>query len=434
MQEHRTKGPSLRLVLSLVVAVGPFLHQGVESFLTTPPSSTRCHANDRSFLQVSTPSSASAASTATTPTSNNLEQKVKLLKAVLQKEYVSFFDPMERDYYSDAVTFDDPLSSLAGVEAYQKNVDMLAARTTFGDFVFRDASIILHSVTGGDVVENTDGSGASSSSVSDITTRWTLRMTLKVLPWTPTARFSGVSIYKIGLGGPKGVQILKQTDYWDSINMVPGGTYQGVGKGAAFQDFLQQLKPENMQAIAAAPELPFTLLRRSQDYQVRRYPAYTAVMAEYERRDEGFTELGVYTTGMQPLAPALMEVTDEKNNDSDDSSVKTMAWPLVFAAPGSDTPPTVTVKEGIVVSAASKCKLVTVSAKTVAVGSFSDASVAPVVRKADIALRACLRRDGIDVPADTEGRFKFAQYDAVYSMGKRRGEVWIELEDGGHPW
>jgi hypothetical protein len=422
MQQHRTK--SLRLILSLLVAVGPFL-QGVESFQPTPLSSTRRHA---SFLQVSTPSSpsSSAASSTTSSTSaSGLEQKVKLLKAVLQKEYVSFFDPMERDYYSEKVTFDDPLSSLAGVDAYQKNVDMLAARTTFGDFVFKDASIILHSVIGGEVVDN---------EVMDITTRWTLRMTLKVLPWTPTARFSGVSIYKVGIGGPKGVQVLKQTDYWDSINMVPGGTYVGVGKGEAFKDFLAQLQDENMQAVAAAPELPFTLLRRSKDYQVRRYPAYTAVMAEYERRDEGFTELGVYTTGMQPLAPALMEVSDEKNDDSDNSLPKTMAWPLVFASPGSDTPPTVTVKEGLQVSAASKCQLITVPAKTVAVGSFSDASVAPVVRKADIALRACLRRDGIDVPVGTEGRFKFAQYDAVYSMGKRRGEVWIELEDGGHPW
>jgi hypothetical protein len=429
MQQHRTK--SLRLILSLLVAVGPFLHQeAVDAFITTPSSSAR---KDRSFLQVSTEKSSASSAASTSPrtpnsSNNGLEQKVKLLKAVLQKEYVSFFDPMERDYYSDKVTFDDPLSSLAGVDAYQKNVDMLAARTTFGDFVFKDASIILHSVTGGNVVDG---------AVTDITTRWTLRMTLKVLPWTPTARFSGVSIYKIGLGGPKGVLVLKQTDYWDSINMVDGGTYKGVGKGEAFKDFVAQLKPEQMNAVEAGPELPFTLLRRSKDYQVRRYPAYTAVVAEYERRDEGFTELGVYARGQNPLAPAIMEMLDEKNENFDsgtDSSVKTMAWPLVFAPPGSDIPPTVTIKEGVVVSAASKCKLITVPAKTVAVGTFSDASVAPIVRKADIALRASLRRDGIDVPAETEGKFKFAQYDAVYSMGKRRGEVWIDLEDGGHPW
>lgn len=423
MQQHRTKGLSLGLILCLLVTL---LELGVESFVTTSPSATQRHhpAKDRSFLQLSSSASTSSTTSTTTASASNLEEKVRLLKQCLEKEYVSFFDPMERDYYSADVTFDDPLSSLAGVDAYQKNVDMLAARTTLGKFVFRDASIILHSVTGGDVIDN---------AVSDITTRWTLRMTLKVLPWTPTARFSGVSIYKVGKGGPKGVQVLKQTDYWDSINMVPGGTYQGVGKDKALKDFVQQLKPENMQAIAAAPELPFTLLRRCDDYQVRRYPAYTAVITEYERRDEGFTELGVYTAGMKPLAPALMEVSDEQNEASA-AQPKTMAWPLAFAAPGSDAPPTVTVKESMDAQTAEKCKLITVPAKTVAVGSFSDASVAPVVRKADIALRACLRRDGIDVPASTEGRFKFAQYDAVYSMGKRRGEVWIELQDGGHPW
>jgi hypothetical protein len=35
---------------------------------------------------------------------------------------------------------------------------------------------------------------------------------------------------------------------------------------------------------------------------------------------------------------------------------------------------------------------------------------------------------------DDDSPLQFAQYDAVYTMGKRRGEVWIELKDGSHPW
>lgn len=58
----------------------------------------------------------------------------------------------------------------------------------------------------------------------------------------------------------------------------------------------------------------------------------------------------------------------------------------------------------------------------------------PVVRKADRELREFLTRDGL-VPADaSDGLVTFAQYDAIFSMGRRRGEVWIDLADDGHPW
>ena len=43
----------------------------------------------------------------------------------LRREYVSFFAPLESEYYSSSVTFDDPLSSLSGLDAYRGNVDML---------------------------------------------------------------------------------------------------------------------------------------------------------------------------------------------------------------------------------------------------------------------------------------------------------------------
>jgi hypothetical protein len=54
---------------------------------------------------------------------------------------------------------------------------------------------------------------------------------------------------------------------------------------------------------------------------------------------------------------------------------------------------------------------------------------APIVRKAAIALRASLRRDGIDVPAETEGRFKFAQYEATRRSVDRFGRRWASLVD-----
>jgi hypothetical protein len=60
-----------------------------------------------------------------------------------------------------------------------------------------------------------------------------------------------------------------------------------------------------------------------------------------------------------------------------------------------------------------------------------DASMEPVVRKADKELRELLARDGLAPAGDA---LQFAQYDAIFSMGRRRGEVWIDLADDGHPW
>lgn len=63
-----------------------------------------------------------------------------------------------------------------------------------------------------------------------------------------------------------------------------------------------------------------------------------------------------------------------------------------------------------------------------------DASMEPVVRKADRELRNFLKRDGLVPSEDSDGMVQFAQYDAIFSMGRRRGEVWIDLGDDGHPW
>jgi len=369
-------------------------------------------------------SMAARSSVASAEVVDNTKRAVDKLKNVLEREYVSFFAPMQKEYYSEGVSFDDPMTSLAGVEAYQNNVDMLASRTFLGKFLFEDAGIALHSVEGGDV--------AADGSISNIITRWTLRVTAKVLPWKPTARFSGISVYEVSVGGSEGVQVVHQTDFWDSINIRPGsgGEYQKVDKSIAVKDFLGQVKPENANAIAAGPEVPYQLLRRGDGYEIRRYPAYTVATIPYDRRDEGYDILATITQGSNPLAPSLQKVPN-----SDDGE-KTMSWPLSFAAPGEATPAAVgkTILDRVKDPLWSVCKIETVPSKVVAVGTYNDASVGPIVRRADQQLREACKRDGIAIPEYTEGSVKFAQYDAIFSLGKRRGEVWIDLEDGGHPW
>lgn len=381
---------------------------------------------------------------ATTSNNSNLAEAVKDLKKILAREYTTFFNPMYTEYYSPAVTFSDPMTNLEGVSSYQTNVDMLASRTLMGKFLFSDAGISLHSVTGGEIDESTN-------EISNIITRWTLRVTAKVLPWKPTARFSGISVYEVRSTQNKkpGVEVFHQTDYWDSINIVPNqnGKYDKVATNIAVQDFLNQLKPGSFEAKQSAPELPYELLRRGDGYEVRRYPEYAAVSLPYRRRDEGFGSLGAFTRGMNPLAPAIMRVQNSSTSD------KTMSWPLAYKPPtdtdkNSEIPIPAAALENAGQGQWRTMKIQKNPSQVVAVGYFADASMEPVVRMADRKLRECLERDGL-VPSSTSGNsgrndaddddeesggVMFAQYDAIFSMGKRRGEVWIELEDNGHPW
>jgi len=370
----------------------------------------------------------------------SLQTSVNELKKILFREYTTFFNPMYTEYYNKDVTFTDPMTSLSGVQSYQNNVDMLASRTFMGKVLFSDAGITLHSVSGGKVVKNTDADGDGDNlRIEDITTRWTLRLTAKILPWKPTARFSGISIYKVipnpSTNSKVGVSIINQIDYWDSINIQPNsnGKYQTVDKGIAINDFLNQLKPGGFQAQSAAPELPYQLLRRGDGYEIRKYPSYAGVKLPYKRRDEGFGSLGAFAKGMNPLSPALMDV------QKDDISDKYMMWPLTYTQPGEENEngEVEAPKEAIEKAGQGQwrtIKVVNVTSKIVAIREFSDASMEPVVRNADRELRELLKKDGLKPMDGSEDLVQFAQYDAIFSMGRRRGEVWIDLADDGHPW
>jgi SOUL heme-binding protein/Uncharacterized conserved protein (DUF2358) len=423
--------------------------QSHSPFQNQQPSSKNHH-DFYATTRSSTPRlSASSSSISTTDTKTDEQQQiqnaVQNLKKVLYREYTSFFNPMEHDYYASDVTFVDPMTSFTGIAKYENNVDMLAGRTFMGKVLFKDAGIVLHKVEGGKVTISNNGNGAMS--ISNIVTRWTLRLTVQILPWQPTARFSGISVYTVQPGGRRGVQVIRQDDYWDSVNLLPdgGGEYAAMATSKGVADFLDQLKPNQMAApSASSAELPYQLLRRGVDYEVRRYPAFCAVETEYTRRDEGYAELGAFCTGeIKPLAPALLQVTTNKSS-------KSMMWPLTYALPGasSNSSPAAPTNPAAVEKAQENAwkqqlQIVNIPERVVAVGVFSDATIEPIVRKAHAKLVQSCRRDGLVMKnvdqntkkEDTEAKvLNFAQYDAIFSMGQRRSEVWIELEDGGHPW
>lgn len=359
-------------ILNVLLIVSSLSVSNVAAFTTTPTATkaSRTYLHKSSILYSSPSSSTSSSNTSSLPS------KITQLKKILSKEYTTFFNPMYTSYYSPTVTFTDPMTTLSGVQSYQNNVDMLASRTLLGKLLFTDASISLHSVTGGDVIQND-----KDVVIEDIITRWTLRMTLSILPWKPTARFTGISVYKViptttnntpttSNDNNNGVSIINQIDYWDSINIKPfsNGQYQTVDKSIAINDFLNQLKPNGFTAQSAAPELPYQLLRRGDGYEVRYYPSYKGVKLPYKRRDEGFGSLGAFTKGMNPLSPALMDV------QKDDVSDKYMMWPLVYAKPGERDEDVVVPNDALEKAGKGQwrtIRIVDVPSKVVAVREFS---------------------------------------------------------------
>ena len=138
---------------------------------------------------------------------------------------------------------------------------------------------------------------------------------------------------------------------------------------------------------------------------------------------------------MNPLAPSIMKVYND--DDAAEPKDKMMMWPLQYTMPGEGSnapnPPAAAVEK----AGDGQWKSISLASRPeriVAVRTFEDAAMGPVVRNADRELRELLKRDGLRAKDGSEDFVVFSQYDAIHTMGKRRSEAWIELEDGGHPF
>jgi len=350
----------------------------------------------------------------------SLSDRKAALVAGLKREYSSFFNPMEMELYDPQVTFDDPMISFTGADKFKANVDMLSGGSAVGKLLFSDCGLVMHSCT-------EDGERA-------LTTRWTLQFRFKLLPWKPLAQFTGVSQYT--LDGES--RVSAQQDFWDSVNLQPGGGYAPKSKLAGFGDLLSQLAPGGANAQQASErELPFALLRRAGDYEVRRYPLFDCAKVEYERRVDGLGVLGAYTNGaneagaeLKPLVPSLMSIPtgewDEFRESTTLSAAKVMRWPMGVPVLGDAAPPA---PESRIQGEAS---LESVPSCVVGVRSFSDPTTEPIVREQVRLLRQALRRDGLAPGGSEAEEFRLAQFDALNSLNARRSEVWVALDE--HPW
>eukprot|EP00640_Fibrocapsa_japonica_P003919 CAMPEP_0113935524 /NCGR_PEP_ID=MMETSP1339-20121228/2672_1 /TAXON_ID=94617 /ORGANISM="Fibrocapsa japonica" /LENGTH=355 /DNA_ID=CAMNT_0000937715 /DNA_START=111 /DNA_END=1175 /DNA_ORIENTATION=- /assembly_acc=CAM_ASM_000762 len=339
------------------------------------------------------------------------EQKKAALKSCLKREYTTFFQPFESKYYVNNVKFIDPLNELEGTQSYQNNVDLLGGRTPLGSLIFKDASIVLHSV---------EDTGTYS-----LRSRWTLRVCFKALPWAPVARFTGVSDYTID----EDARVVEQRDYWDSINL-KDGAYTKVGKLEGLKDFLGQVFPEDSAESSGSRELPYELLRRGKDYEVRRYPAYEGVKTGYQTRPEAYDRLDSYGGGynadklqLEFLVPSILVI-----NKDDPSAEKTMEWPIRFKMPYEDefTTGAISTPDSEVVEKVAQ------DSQVVAVFTFSAPATEQYVKYYTNQLQDSIERDGLKPQSIAKASYILAQYDAIFSIKKRRNEVWVPLE--AHDW
>ena len=384
------------------------------------------------------------ATEATTPSTVDAAFKKRQLMEGLRREYESFFQPMEKELYAESVSFNDPLIELSGVDAYRNNVDMLAGVNALGKLCFSDTGLAMHAckeLDGGNMIE----------------TRWTLQFRFNLLPWKPLAQFTGVSRYT--LDGQS--RVLRQQDYWDSVNLRPGangGSYAEQPKLAAVRDLLGQLAPGNANQAqqASSKELPYVLLRRAAPrdglpgYEIRRYPQHVSVKTSYFQRIDAFGTLGAYCNGanedaeeLKAYVPSLMSVPPDSRSMQqirDDSldlkqseNPKVMRWPMAVPALQDATPPQPSERMD------NFCSLDLNPSRVVAVLRFSDPTTEPTVRGYHALLKKYLDADGLTA-AEGEGngdegyQFRLAQFDALNSFGARRSEIWVDLDEGGHPW
>ena len=205
----------------------------------------------------------------------------------------------------------------------------------------------------------------------------------------------------------------------------------------------------------------------------------------YDKRPEGYDRLGSYAGGsneqaarLQFFTPTLMTIKDAET--ASDSSIigkgysagdtsrnkdqqaaytdkqqgpkdqgtehrqreKVMTWPMQYAMPGEQLQDALS---GLPEPTIPGVERVRVRSRVVAVARFDVAATEPVVRGYTRQLMAQLRADGLEpqsshqpysqtkvgVEEDVE-EVTIGQYDALFSLNKRRNEVWVELER--HLW
>lgn len=120
-----------------------------------------------------------------------------------------------------------------------------------------------------------------------------------------------------------------------------------------------------------------------------------------------------------------MKIIDKENQRD-----KLMTWPLQYLLPGKTFDSLPPLPEPTI----PKLSLKQVPSQVFAITRFEVAATEPVVRGYTNQLLSDITNDGLipKNPNVVNQEVIVGQYDALFSLNKRRNEVWIELDN--HPW
>ncbi len=191
---------------------------------------------------------------ASTAAESNKTTIAESLAAQLRRDLPELFNtegcPSHYDLFAEKVNFRDPLTSFEGVQPYRANIAFL-----------RDSPVFERT--------KLDTFDVRVTSPKTVTTRWSMAMTVRVLPWRPRVKFTGESIYELNDDG----KVIGHIDYWDSLSETANNS---VVTKEAVADLVGQFTPQrHYQALGARPS--FLLMRRMRDVEIRNYEDVTLV-------------------------------------------------------------------------------------------------------------------------------------------------------------
>lgn len=207
------------------------------------------------------------------------EKLMKELMAFLEQDLPHLFDEQGIDIrlYDKRVEFKDPITKYESLEGYLFNIQLL--RRVF------DPLFELHSV--------------KQTGLNEITTRWTMTMNFRLLPWNPELVFTGTSVMTVN---PETGKFCRHVDYWDSIKNNEYFSFEGL------IDVLKQLQ------IYKTPDLEtpkYQILKRTADYEVRKYEPFIVVDTKGDKLtgSSGFNNVTGYIFGKNTRAEKIPMTT-----------------------------------------------------------------------------------------------------------------------------
>jgi len=306
---------------------------------------------------------------------------------------------IDRGMYSENVQFEDPITRYDSLDGYLFNIQLL--RRLFSP------SFRLRAV--------------HQTGAWELTTRWTMGMQFRLLPWRPPLVFTGTSVMGVD---PASRKFISHVDTWDSIEDQAYLSLEGI------QDLVRQLRPSLTPSLDT-PE--YEVLTRRRDYEVRRYADFSVAEVPVGGKPgpaagKGFQDLAGYLFG------------GNEGGESMAMTTPVFSWPAgaqpggrgVTGVGGSGGDAggmqfVVRAEEKPLPRPGSNVRLGVEAGGFVAASRFSGAPSDAEVLAAERRLRAALERDGLGGPNASPG-WRLARYNEPYIPGPlRRNEILVDL-------